>query len=412
MQTIERPTSTLTPQPAAGRAHDPGTVHIVEPRPGREGVPGLAPVLDVVVPVHDEEATLRRSIERLHAYLSDGFPFTWRITVVDNASSDRTWDEALAAARSLDHVGAVHLGRKGRGLALRTAWERSDAGIVAYMDVDLSTGLDALLPLVAPLVSGHSDVAIGSRLSSSARVARGPLREFVSRTYNRLLRTAFASKVHDAQCGFKALRADVARQLLPQVEDDGWFFDTELLLLADHNGLRIHEVPVDWVDDPDSRVQVVPTALGDLAGSARMARRFLTGRGRVDLGPCDRGELSRDMGRHLVTLASIGALSTLVSLAVYLVLRTPLGPVPANLVALAANFAAGAWVLARSTLGRRQVRWVRVMALFSGGAVVSSAALLLASASGAGSGVDLVVALTSWIATSTVRLAMLWRAGR
>ena len=141
------------------------------------------------------------------------------------------------------------------------------------MDVDLSTDLDALLPLVAPLVSGHSDVAIGSRLAPGSHVARHPKRELISRSYNLILRTLLATRVRDAQCGFKAVRASVARRLLPAVEDDGWFFDTELLLLAERNGLRIHEVPVDWIDDVDSRVKVVSTAIGDLKGTARMAVR-------------------------------------------------------------------------------------------------------------------------------------------
>ncbi len=235
------------------------------------GAAGAAsPVVDVVIPVHDEESVLARSVGLVHAYLSDGFPFSWRITIADNASTDRTWAVARELADHLDGVMALRLDRKGRGLALRTAWARSDAAVVAYMDVDLSTGLDAFLPLVAPLVSGHSDLAIGSRLAASAHVARGPRRELISRSYNRILRTVFASKVRDAQCGFKAVRADIARQLLPEVQDDGWFFDTELLLLADHNGLRIHELPVDWIDDPDSSVDVVGTAAGDLAGTARI----------------------------------------------------------------------------------------------------------------------------------------------
>ena len=144
------------------------------------------------------------------------------------------------------------------------------------MDVDLSTDLRGLLPLVAPLLSGHSDLAIGTRLAHGARVVRGPKRELISRAYNLLLRGAFAARFHDAQCGFKAVRADVARQLVPLVEDDAWFFDTELLLLAERHGLRIHEVPVDWVDDPDSRVDIVPTALDDLRGIARLIRSLVT----------------------------------------------------------------------------------------------------------------------------------------
>ena len=141
------------------------------------------------------------------------------------------------------------------------------------MDVDLSTDLNALLPLVAPLLSGHSDVAIGTRLARGSRVVRGPKREIISRCYNLLLRTTLGAEFSDAQCGFKAIRADQARQLLPLVEDKGWFFDTELLVLAERAGLRIHEVPVDWIDDADSRVNIVDTALGDLRGiNARRPR--------------------------------------------------------------------------------------------------------------------------------------------
>ena len=222
--------------------------------PGFPDAGAATPAVDVVLPVYDEAATLRRSVRLLHSYLSDRFPFSWRITIADNASTDETWSIAWRLEGELHGVRAVHLDRKGRGRALRSVWEASDAAVVAYMDVDLSTDLDGLLPLVAPLLSGHSDVAIGSRLAAGSSVARYPKRELISRSYNAILRVRFASRFRDAQCGFKAVRADVARVLLPHIEDDGWFFDTELLLLAEHNGLRIHEVPVDWVDDPDTRV--------------------------------------------------------------------------------------------------------------------------------------------------------------
>jgi len=237
--------------------------------------------VEIVVPVYNEEAQLEASVLRLHAYLSTGFPVSWVLTIVDNASRDRTWGVACRLARELDGVQALHLDGKGRGRALRAAWSASRATVVAYMDVDLSTRLDALLPLVAPLLSGHSDVAIGSRLARGARVVRGPKREVISRVYNLLLRVTLRNRFSDAQCGFKALRADVAGTLLPMVEDEGWFFDTELLVLAEHNGLRIHEVPVDWVDDPDSRVDLVGTAVDDLRGIWRLSRRLAGGGGVV-----------------------------------------------------------------------------------------------------------------------------------
>src|SRR3954453_19073383 len=239
-----------------------GSPRVAAPHPG--------PAVDVVVPVYDEEADLDPSVRRLHAYLCERFPFTWRITIADNASRDGTPLVAARLAAELPGVRVVRLEEKGRGRALRAVWSASDATVLAYMDVDLSTDLDALLPLVAPLLSGHSDLAIGSRLARSARVVRGPKREVISRCYNAVLRVALRVRFSDAQCGFKAVRRDAADALLPAVRDDGWFFDTELLVLAQRRGLRIHEVPVDWVDDPDSRVDVVATALADLRGVARL----------------------------------------------------------------------------------------------------------------------------------------------
>jgi hypothetical protein len=165
------------------------------------------------------------------------------------------------------------LGQKGRGRALRAAWSASDADVLCYMDVDLSTDLRALLPLIAGLISGHSDVAIGTRLAPGAHIVRSRKREFTSRAYNGLLHVVLRARFSDAQCGFKAIRADVARLLLPEIEDDGWFFDTELLMTAQRRGLRIHEVAVDWVEDADSRVEIVPTALHDLRGMLRLLLR-------------------------------------------------------------------------------------------------------------------------------------------
>src|SRR6476646_6238169 len=228
-------------------------------------------VLDIVIPVHNEERDLPGSVRRLHRYLVAQVPYPSRITIADNASTDNTLAVAEALAEELSDVEVVHVDEKGRGGALYTAWMASEADVVAYMDVDLSTDLSALMPLVAPLISGHSDVAIGSRLAASSRVVRGRKREFVSRSYNLILRGVLGARFTDAQCGFKALRADVARQLLPHVADTGWFFDTELLVIAERAGLRIHEVRLDWVDDPDSRVDIVHTAIEDLKGVTRLA---------------------------------------------------------------------------------------------------------------------------------------------
>ncbi len=282
-------------------------------------------VLDVVIPVYNEQATLAACVTRLHDHLTATFPYPWRITVVDNASTDLTWDVAAELAQRWPQVAALRLEQKGRGRALKAAWLGSEAHILAYMDVDLSTDLDAIWPLVAPLMSGHSDLAIGSRLARGARVVRGGRREVVSRGYNALLRLGLGARFTDAQCGFKAIRADVAAELLPLVEDPAWFFDTELLVLAERCGLRIHEVPVDWYDDPDTRVAVVHTALDDLRGIRRMRRSLASGAlplltvaQRIGRGPMRTGSLMTlgQPGRF----AGVGAVTTLIHLGLFTLL--------------------------------------------------------------------------------------------
>jgi putative flippase GtrA len=326
------------------------------------GTDPTAPVIDVVVPVHDEEADLEPCLRRLHRHLSTQLPYPFRITVAENASTDGTVQVARRVAAELPGIEVLVLPEPGRGRALRTAWLQSPAPVLVYMDVDLSTDLAALLPLVAPLLSGHSDLAIGTRLAPSARVVRGTKREVISRGYNLLLRGTLATRLSDAQCGFKAIRADVAVRLLPLVEDTGWFFDTELLVLAERSGLRIHEVPVDWIDDPDSRVDIVSTAKGDLAGIVRMLRALTTGRLpvadiRAQLG---RGPLAdpvpgvpAGLFGQLVRFATIGVLSTLAYLVLFVGLRTVVDAQPANLVALLLTALANTAANRRLTFGVR-----------------------------------------------------------
>ncbi len=249
-------------------------------RPGRLHLAAVGPAavdlaVEVVIPVYNEVHVLERSVLRLRRHLDAGFPYPAVVTVADNASTDGTWEAARQLARTVPGVRAVRIPEQGRGRALAAVWSASSASILAYMDVDLSTDLAALLPLIASVASGHSEVAIGSRLMSGARVGRGAAREIISRAYNQLIRLAVGRRFTDAQCGFKALSAEAAAVLLPQVRDGGWFFDTELLLLAASAGMRIHEIPVDWMDDPDSRVRIVSTAWSDLRGLARVSGRTI-----------------------------------------------------------------------------------------------------------------------------------------
>ena len=414
-----------------------------------------ATVVDIVLPVYNEEADLARNVLRLHEYLECQSAFAFRITIADNASSDDTWAVAQRLAESVPRVTALHLDEKGRGRALKAAWSRSDAAVLVYMDIDLSTDLAAVLPLVAPLVSGHSDLAIGTRLSRSSVVQRGPKREFISRSYNRITRLALRSRFSDAQCGFKAISAESARALLPWIEDDGWFFDTELLVVAERAGLRIHEVPVDWTDDPDSRVDIVPTAVADLKGIARLRRALADGKlplqsmgGRLTGGACGAsgtrfgtefgtttdGEISASgsgavdraqsgaadrargrarLVRQLVSFGLIGVASTLAYAALYLVLRQAMPAQAANALSLLLTAVANTAANRRLTFGLRgaggrlrvQSQGLIVFAL--GLAVTSGSLFLLRRYDPAASrGVELAVLITASVIATLLRFVL------
>ncbi len=319
--------------------------------------------VDIVVPVRNEERDLAPSVRRLVGYLRAGFPFTARVTIADNGSTDGTWAIADRLAREYDEVRAVRMAEPGRGRALRAIWSQSDAEVLAYMDVDLSTDLNALLPLVAPLVSGHSDLAIGTRLARGSRVIRGPKRELISRCYNMLLHACMGARFSDAQCGFKAIRREPARALLPLTQDTGWFFDTELLVLAERAGLRIHEIPVDWVDDADSRVDITATALADLRGMMRLGRGFARGSIKVPqlrvtalAGPAgghrgaQRGA-SGELLLQVVSFALVGIASTIAYVLLYLLFRNAMSAQAANVLSLLVTAVANTAANRRLTFG-------------------------------------------------------------
>jgi 4-amino-4-deoxy-L-arabinose transferase-like glycosyltransferase len=231
-------------------------------------------LVDIVIPVYNEEHALPGCIAELDAYLSNYFSYAYRITVIDNGSSDTTWKVAKTLETLYPSVRAMHIAKKGRGRALKKAWSSSDADILAYMDVDLSTDLSALEPLITPLIRGEAALATGSRLQKRSRVVRSMRREFISRCYNRILRSSLHLRSGDAQCGFKAIRTDAAKKLLPQISDNDWFFDTELLAKAEREDLPVHEVAVTWQEDADSRVKIIQTSIDDLRGIHRLRKEF------------------------------------------------------------------------------------------------------------------------------------------
>jgi putative flippase GtrA len=379
------------------------------------------PVLDIVIPVYNEQVDLDVCVRRLNDYLRTTFPYPYTITIADNASADATPAIAAALAEDLPAVRSVRFEEKGRGRALHAVWESSPSPVLAYMDVDLSTDLAALLPLVAPLISGHSDVAIGTRLSRGSRVVRGVKREIISRAYNMILHGVLSTRFSDAQCGFKAIRRDVAVRLLPLVQDTGFFFDTELLVLAQRAGMRIHEVPVDWVDDPDSRVDIIATAVADLKGVWRLGRglangtlpirqiRSEAGRGSIALPGVPPG-----LGRQLVRFAIVGVSSTLAYLLLYAFLRTAIPPQLANLIALLVTAVANTAINRRVTFGirgssdvvRHQFQGLLVFAVGLG--LTSGALALLGAADpGAGRWAELGVLIVANLTATVIRFVAL-----
>ncbi|MFG1707162.1 glycosyltransferase [Nonomuraea sp. M3C6] len=379
----------------------------MEPRPRvLDTGTGLASV-DIVIPVLNEERALPGCVRTLAGFLDGAFPLPWRITIVDNGSTDATWPVATTLAGEFERVHARRLDIRGRGAALRAAWQDSPADIVAYMDVDLSTDLGALFPLVASVASGHSEIAVGTRLAHSARTRRSLRREVVSRGYNTLLRYGFGVRFSDAQCGFKAARTDVVRPLMAKIEDDSWFFDTELLLLAEHNGLRVHEVPVDWIEDLDSRVRIVRTAIDDLKGLARVAWSMSLGRARVEVARSEPTPTHPDamVARRRTVFppfAAVGVLSGILYALTYLPLREMWSPEMTNLGALVLTGIVT--IEANRRWARRTAMHFRAAALFVLTYALTTTAVLAVPA-GAGRLVEVGAVVATYCLLTLIRWA-------
>lgn len=227
--------------------------------------------VEIVIPIYNEQKELEANISKLHSFAKSKLTFCkWRITIADNASTDKSLTIAQKLARDKNQVGYIHLDEKGRGRAVKKVWRESQADILVYMDVDLSSDLNNLPPLIKALSKGY-DIAIGSRLLPDSKVINRPIkREILSRIYNILIKIFFQVHFSDAQCGFKGATKKVVTKLLPNIKDNAWFFDSELLIVGEKVGFKIYEEPVCWVDNPGSTVRVLPTVSGDLAGLWRL----------------------------------------------------------------------------------------------------------------------------------------------
>ncbi len=229
-------------------------------------------LVNVVIPVYNEERVLEPAIRELISFLSARLAFRFEVVIAENGSTDRTFEVANRLTAEFPFLQVIHLEEKGRGMALKRAWSRSKADVLSYMDVDLSSDLETFPALVEPLASGHKDIATGSRLLRPELTSRRLKREFISRSYNFLIKAMFRTTFSDAQCGFKAITRSAAQVLLPQIEDTGWFFDTELLILAEKQGYRIFDLPIQWIERRESHVRIFRTAVDDIKGLIRIRR--------------------------------------------------------------------------------------------------------------------------------------------
>jgi glycosyltransferase involved in cell wall biosynthesis len=235
--------------------------------------------------VYNEESRLAGCIEPLVPFLAARCPWSWEVVIADNGSTDHTLEIARRLSERHPAVHVLHRDEKGRGGALRQAWSESRAAVLSYMDVDLSSDLASFPLLIERLLDGTFDLATGSRLLAPSSTRRSLKREVISRAYNYLVKSIFHTRFSDAQCGFKAITRKAARELLPLVENNGWFLDTELLVMAETLGYRILDLPVRWLESPESRVNVWRTVREDLAGICRLhySLRRLEPRNRISL---------------------------------------------------------------------------------------------------------------------------------
>ena len=234
--------------------------------------------VDIVIPVLNEAHVLEASVDRVLAYARHNLPYRWQIVVVDNGSTDGTQEVARRIAEREPRMRFLHLHQRGRGRALRHAWLQGSADIVCYMDVDLSTSLDHLPELIGAIAQEGYDLSTGSRLMRESKTRRSFKREVISRIYNVFVKAILGTRFSDAQCGFKAVSRRAVETIVTQIEDQSWFFDTEMLVLAEKQGYRIKDIPVLWLEDDDSRVKIFSTGWEDIKGVFRLRRQLWTGR--------------------------------------------------------------------------------------------------------------------------------------
>jgi glycosyltransferase involved in cell wall biosynthesis len=213
-------------------------------------------MVSVIIPVYNEKGRLKRAVDVTAARLSElAYPF--EILIAEDGSNDGTYELASKMVSENSYIHLLHSDRRqGRGNALSRAIKAAKGDVVCYIDADLATDMGYLSVIINEVISGGYDFAMGSRLMPQSDTKRSPTRSIASKTYNWMVRTFLGSKLFDHQCGFKAFRRDPVIKLLDQVKDGHWFWDTELLVRGQYEGLKMKEIPVRWHASDSTKVEL------------------------------------------------------------------------------------------------------------------------------------------------------------
>lgn len=240
------------------------------------GMSSTAPSVTIVIPVYNEEEIIAGTLDTLLSFLKrTEFPYPYRITVVDNASTDRTARMVTEFAAYNPETTLLKLAEKGKGRAVRAGWAQEKGGILAFMDADLSSDIGAFKALVDAIANGSADLSIGNRLGKNSKiVSTKKFRKIVSRIYNALVRAFLWTGIDDHQCGFKALSFETFTMLAPKLTETEFFLDTELIALVRKQGLSIHQEDIVWIDSATSKVSLFSDSLKMFLSVVRLSWRL------------------------------------------------------------------------------------------------------------------------------------------
>jgi len=233
----------------------------------------------VVLPARNEELIIRDNVLRLYEYMQGAFPNDdWKIVVSDNNSSDRTAEIVKELAEKHARIEYLLVTVVGKGAAVKNAWEKYSSDVYMFMDSDLATDIHGIPMLVEPLRLETSDIACGSRFLRESAVERSLIRRVTSFGYRLVVKLLLSIKVRDLPCGFKAINEKAKKALLSKIESDGWFFDSELIILGEKLGLRVQEIPVRWREPIEtgrkSKVKIISLSIEYVKEVVKIRKRL------------------------------------------------------------------------------------------------------------------------------------------